>query len=77
MGRRSRENQLRQIAKRRGFELRRSSVRDHLAIGYGLYALFPLGEGKPRSYDPDSYTLTLDEVARALDEPHNHIGATA
>lgn len=33
------ENRLRRIAARRGFTLNKNRVRDHLAVGYGLYVL--------------------------------------
>ena len=41
-----RENRLRRIAKRRGFGLEKSRVRDPLAIGFGLWRISTLEFGR-------------------------------
>lgn len=62
---RARVNRARRAAERQGLRLEKCRRRDPRAIGYGL---FHLGKaGAPAS--ATSYTLTIDDVEKALGEP--------
>ena len=58
----STEARLRRTAQRRGMTLEKCRRRDKFAIGYGKYTLI----GAKTKHEP--YTLTLEDVARLLDE---------
>lgn len=59
---RTREQRLRRMAKRQGFELRRSRRRDPYANDYGVYWLID-----PKTSNPQGATLAdLDAVERYL-----------
>lgn len=53
------ENLLRRMAKRQGYELRKSRRRDPRAVDYGTYALVP-AKGKPRTF------ASIEEVEKFL-----------
>lgn len=62
-----RENWLRVIAKRRGYRLVKSRLRDPYAVGYGLYRVENAdGTEVAGFYSPDGLGLTLDEVETRL-----------
>jgi hypothetical protein len=55
-----RENRLRRVAARRGFDLHRTRRLDHQAADYGTYTLKPHKRGKPKVFED------IDAVERFL-----------
>jgi hypothetical protein len=64
-----RENRIRRIAARRGYQLLKSRRRDPKAYDFGGYMLADLQSGAAVfGSDPFAYAATLDEVETFLDE---------
>ena len=65
----SREDQLRRIAERRGYRLKKSWQQDPGVYDYGLYGIFDAKAGisaLPLNRIRTPYVFTLDEVAEWL-----------
>jgi hypothetical protein len=73
-----RENRLRRLAKRRGYRLSKSRVRDKAALGYGGYMLIAaFGNLVMLGADPYSFSATLEDVEGYLNQADasDHPGA--
>ncbi len=57
-----RENRIRRMLKRQGFELRKSRRRDPLAYDFGGYLVVDLRNRIVFGSDPMPFSATLDEV---------------
>jgi hypothetical protein len=61
-----RENRLRRMAERQGFQLQKSRRRDPRATGYGTYRLVNPHDNTIVAYGHGDYGLTLDDIEREL-----------